>query len=295
MKEYEAFQYLSYSDSPWADIEAALSIDYKELFFDAVQYYYPDITNDSDSHWSDLDVDIEVMTRFIYAFTGDCFFEWLSQLNFNNVHADLALPKDATFINFNYTDTLQRLYSIPEKSILHIHGLLNSVRSDNCIGHDVFSATDIESVEALGPTVEKDKWNNDFIREVIQFGASDISVESVQAGLEKEYGDDDFYGASIEPAIRTLLKFVERTTKNIFRNNSVLQDFIAGKDIDEVILMGPSFGPNDDPYYMEILLPAFYACKWTFMLFKDKDGFNEQRIHNFIKRVELKNYRTIEW
>jgi hypothetical protein len=248
MKEYEAFQYLSYSDSPWADIEAALSIDYKELFFDAVQYYYPDITNDSDSHWSDLDVDIEVMTRFIYAFTGDCFFEWLSQLNFNNVHADLALPKDATFINFNYTDTLQRLYSIPEKSILHIHGSLNSVRSDNCIGHDVFSTTDIESVEALGPTVEKDKWNNDFIREVIQFGASDISAESVQAGLEKKYGDDDFYGASIEPAIRTLLKFVERTTKNIFRNNSVLQDFIAGKDIDEVILMGPSFGPNDDPY-----------------------------------------------
>ena len=49
------------------------------------------------------------------------FTAWAKQIRLaeNTVY---TLPEDALFLTFNYTDTLETLYGIPEKQVLHIHG-----------------------------------------------------------------------------------------------------------------------------------------------------------------------------
>ena len=66
-----------------------------------------------------------------------CFEKWV-----NNVQKCIINPKythleqhNSYFINFNYTDTLELLYKIPEENILHIHG--RAIKGEHLIfGHD---------------------------------------------------------------------------------------------------------------------------------------------------------------
>ena len=47
----------------------------------------------------------------------------------------LQIPDAQLYISFNYTDTLERVYGIPDNKILYFHG--KASRSDNLIyGHD---------------------------------------------------------------------------------------------------------------------------------------------------------------
>lgn len=56
------------------------------------------------------------------------FNDWVLMLNHSLLEKQpiLSLKKDAFFITFNYTETLEKLYDIPSSSILHIHGKANS-------------------------------------------------------------------------------------------------------------------------------------------------------------------------
>ena len=252
LKEYDQFPYLTETADldRWADVEAALCIDYDELFYESVHENYPDLNNDSDSRWYEIDIDIDILTRFINDFTGRCFFEWISKAEQHEAVADLNLDKDALYINFNYTNTIQRLYGIPEDSILHIHGALKNLNGADVLWQDVLPHfSTVEEAEALGPVVEGDKWSSGYIRDEIQFGATGITPEQVKGDLTRQYEDDDFFGASIEPALNKLVDFVEKSTKNTKSNYNRLIDFIEGKSIDEVVIMGVSLGEADDAYY----------------------------------------------
>lgn len=68
----------------------------------------------------------------------------------------------------------------------------------------------------------------------------------------------------IELAIGKLLDFVDKSTKHPEKNYDRLIAFIEGKDIDEVIVMGVSFGDADDAYYSDILVPRIKNAKWIF-------------------------------
>lgn len=294
LKEYDQFPYLTETSTldRWADVEAALCIDYDELFYESVHENYPDLNNESDSRWYEIDIDVDMLTRFINDFTGRCFFEWILKAEQHEAVADLKLDKNALYINFNYTNTIQRLYGISEDSILHIHGALKNLNGADVLWQDVLPhISTIEEAEALGPTVEGDKWSNDYIRDEIQFGATGITAEQVKSELTHQYEDDDFFGASIEPALNKLVDFVEKSTKNIQSNYNRLIDFIEGKSIDEVVIMGVSLGDADDAYYSDILVPRLKNAKWIFML----HGDDSSRIESFVQRHQLKNIEIQKW
>lgn len=52
---------------------------------------------------------------------NSAFSAWAKQIRLAE-NTDYTLPKDALFLTFNYTDTLETLYGILEKQVLHIHG-----------------------------------------------------------------------------------------------------------------------------------------------------------------------------
>ena len=64
---------------------------------------------------------MEIMSKIDY-FTGFYFYKWISQIEFFNINSDLSINADDYFISFNYTDTLEQFYNVPQDHILHIHG-----------------------------------------------------------------------------------------------------------------------------------------------------------------------------
>lgn len=65
------------------------------------------------------------------------FNAWVLTLNKSLLDKQplLSLNRDAFYITFNYTETLEKLYEIPSSSILHIHGKANS-GEELLFGHD---------------------------------------------------------------------------------------------------------------------------------------------------------------
>ena len=69
-----------------------------------------------------------------------CFEKWVdncqsSTINSKYIHIE---KEDSFFVNFNYTDVLEKLYEIPEEKILHIHG--RASKHEHLIyGHDTSS------------------------------------------------------------------------------------------------------------------------------------------------------------
>ncbi|MBS5528010.1 MAG: bacteriophage abortive infection AbiH family protein [Prevotella sp.] len=54
---------------------------------------------------------------------NELFTQWIQSINTDVKKSSiLNMEKDALFLTFNYTDTLECVYEIPSKQILHIHG-----------------------------------------------------------------------------------------------------------------------------------------------------------------------------
>lgn len=53
---------------------------------------------------------------------NDVFSRWISSVPIATTKADYNIVQDALYLSFNYTDTLEHLYQVPESNVLHIHG-----------------------------------------------------------------------------------------------------------------------------------------------------------------------------
>ena len=88
-------------------------------------------------------------------------------------HSMAEFYKHAVCVTFNYTDTIERLYGVEINRVLHIHGSLNNVKNDECLGGNIlpfFNSAEEAEIFAK-PIIESDIWNSDIIRAEIQFGA----------------------------------------------------------------------------------------------------------------------------
>lgn len=267
--EYEHFNYLSLvssDNSRWADIEYALSIDYDAMMDDALQYY-PDYMDDRDSKWGAIKIDTESKTEFIKAFTGECFGDWLCGFMTIEAKRKFALDKTDFYLTFNYTDTLEQVYGISSEHILHIHGQFSRI---------------------------KNVYNNPMVRKEIQFGTPHLNSEEVYNELENRYGRDDFFSVSIEPGIRDICKFIEKSSKSLQGNYEKLNSFLCKKEITEVIVMGHSLNSADYAYYSDILLPKLRDKMWIFYM-RDGDTATKADIDEFILRSKISDYRFKKW
>lgn len=267
---YESFQYLNLENNRWSDVEKSLAIEYEDLMEDAMDSY-PSAFEDGDSKWGVMQIDVEMLTSFINKFTGKCFAKWLNSVNIQSANPDknLNLTNEDLYINYNYTNTLQLLYKISERNILHIHGKLSEV-DDGC---------------------------NPSVRKKIQFGAVGINSESVKEELTNKYKEMDFFGVSVEPAIREVCGFIEKSTKKLATNYPKLKAFLKDKEINEIIVMGHSLNGADIAYYKDILVPNYKNLRWTFMRYIDaktkKDNMKE--IESFIQDFGLPDTKIVEW
>lgn len=52
----------------------------------------------------------------------EAFSKWVKSIKMTTERAFSKIEKGSVYLTFNYTDTLEQLYGIPERQVLHIHG-----------------------------------------------------------------------------------------------------------------------------------------------------------------------------
>ena len=69
----------------------------------------------------------------------DYFKDWINSVDVFNPGYKLLISDyfsdDSLYINFNYTETLEDVYGVPETQICHIHGSRSNWRDDLIVGH----------------------------------------------------------------------------------------------------------------------------------------------------------------
>lgn len=262
---YESFDFFLFDQEEkeklWNKLEKTLYFDYEECAYEIIENFYPSLADDSDSKWQEMEVECIIKTGFADKFIGEYFYEWISKENERNISGDLEFEKNSLFLNFNYTNTLQRVYNINSTRILHIHGEINNLNNN----------------------------------ENLQFGSIENSSKQCKEDLVRNYETDDFYGASIEAAVIKLVEFTERTSKSIQANYKKLSEFISKYKIEEIVIMGHSISGSeyDDGYYEDVIIPLVgNVIPWKMYWYSEED---KENILSFIEKYGIENYEFIEW
>lgn len=113
-------------DSLWSSFEKALTdFDYEELLDDNNCFLLdPSSDSWSDAAWHDFQYEIDKAVLFSERIP---FFvrEWILHIGTASIKPVInknLFSEECYFLNFNYTDSLERIYGIPRSKILYIHG-----------------------------------------------------------------------------------------------------------------------------------------------------------------------------
>lgn len=109
-------------EGPWHDFENSLGRFDWRRFYEA--YNHVDITSENfrRSEVYGLEDDLTEQSNLHVEAIQETFREWVEGIDISVVKKKLVFPDDASFINFNYTSTLQSLYGISDERVFHLHG-----------------------------------------------------------------------------------------------------------------------------------------------------------------------------
>lgn len=215
-------RYFSVDEGFWSTFEEQLaSLDVDTLIDDASAFLASYGAEDwSDSYHHDYQYEIEQVADAVSATLRARFGEWIRQLRFPDpseiVDNRLPVEPSATFLNFNYTPSLQRLYGVPDSRILHIHGAATDPDASLVLGHGW------EPEDNLDPyRFERDPED------------ADMRVVEGQSII------DDYFQRTFKP------------TERIIESNAA---FFAGlRQIEKIFVMGHSLSSVDHAYFHEVI------------------------------------------
>lgn len=134
-------RYFSVDDDFWWQFEAQLAnLDTDSLLDDAAAYLPSYGAEDwSDAGHHDYEYELGRAVTAISSTLRFRFSEWVRQLvippPIMMIGNLLPLRRDARYLSFNYTDTLQRMYGILDSSVTHIHGAAARANDPLVLGH----------------------------------------------------------------------------------------------------------------------------------------------------------------
>lgn len=173
----------------------------------------------SDAYHHDYQYEVARIVELLSTELKSEFTNWIHGLEIPDVQSCavplLSLDATAVYLNFNYTNTLQRLYGISEHQVLHIHNSAAAKDPDLILGH-AYSAADIQSLNH-GANLED----------------QDVRVTEANSIL------DEYFSKTYKPAAQVL-----RRHKGFFSG-------LAG--ISEIYVVGHSLSEVDSPYIREIV------------------------------------------
>ena len=188
----------------------------------------------------------------------------------------MNLPKDdCTYLTFNYTDTLEKIYNIPSDIVKHIH---NKIGEKLIFGHANYQAIRECSENALSvPEVLED------------YPEHGLTAKDIQEKLNKTAQLFD-KNKILEKYFRASLKDV----KAILEKNQSYFESLTG--VENIFVLGHSLSSVDYDYFKEIKTKAPNA-NWTIAYYNDsaKEDIEETDFYKKIKqKTVFKTWAEIE-
>ncbi len=223
-----------HNDLLWDGFEESLSLLDPETVFEA---HCDSLANPSspefrDRDWGTFSIDMEMVVDSLTTNLFKAFREFVLAVEYLPLNSDskLSLDNSALYLSFNYTDTLEHYYEIPEENINYIHGKAKNNGDALILGHGV----------------EPDNFKNEDPRP-----PEGLTPEQMEMWIEQM---SDNYDHSFELGKQELSDYFFRTfkqTKEVILLNSIFYNKIH--NIDEVYVLGHSLSEIDMPYFEEIM------------------------------------------
>jgi hypothetical protein len=196
-------------------------------FRDRDRFIFPDIM---DEHFKKL-------TDGLFS----AFEEFIQQVEYpnNSWEHKIEIDKAATFLTFNYTETLERLYSIDQSKIVYIHNSAFYGNDKIILGH----GKDPETFKEKSPEPPKGLTPEEF---------------------EEWYNKNEDYDYSYSEGKKNLMRYFNVTykpTKEIVKRHSNF--FESLKTVKEIYVYGHSMSSVDLPYFENIVKNTNKDVKWT--------------------------------
>ncbi|MEQ4672489.1 bacteriophage abortive infection AbiH family protein [Providencia manganoxydans] len=137
---YDSIEEYIPAGDEWNELESALGeIDYELILQNSEMFLASYNTDDwSDAYHHDYQYEVDKITRMLSARLKKQFADWVKGINIadadNSEQYIPPIPRESLYFSFNYTNTLQQIYAVPNEQIIHIHGNC-SYDDDLILGH----------------------------------------------------------------------------------------------------------------------------------------------------------------
>jgi hypothetical protein len=252
----------------WSTLEEMLEVlsylDEDEIYQEAFDNSEWDM--DRASYWHDpkFNADEKAKELLTPLMMKKYFDEWVESLNTGLVKKDwkLRLRKRSTYICFNYTDTLQKIYRISDEHVLHIHGRIGQ---EYILGHN-----GLEKLPYIG-----DLWNP--YEDVDGNTTSDTDIREVEV---KESINETY--------LRLFRSYSKNSAKIIQDNFYWFERFNSAK---KVIIMGLSLGSEDIVYLQKLVEMVPKECRFKIYYHPSKD----ELIKNIGTLLDAFKVKFVKW
>lgn len=222
-------EYLFVDEDFWNCFEARLAtfdadnvIEYAEQFL--VSYGAGDW---SDAFHHDFEYEIQQIVDGLSRRLHTRFAKWIRSLPIPDAGAAplvRCVDPEARFLTFNYTPTLQRLYGVPDRNVLHIHGRSSDPDDEIVLGHG---------------------WKRN-VEDMLAREVNENTDTRIAGGYRLI---DEYFADTFKPTER----IVERYRA----------EFDSLGDVTEVIVLGHSLADVDTPYFREVIARTPASTTWT--------------------------------
>lgn len=263
---YYLERYFDYK-SLWNEFEEVLSkLDISEVISDN-QELFPDEESD---RTGDLHILGDKAMQIVETLTvglRKSLRDYLLQIKHPNPKSLVSLDKNAIFLTFNYTDTLERFYKIDTNRIKYIH---NKAKTEKYIKPDEYYLKD-ESDIIIGHAV-KDK-------NVTMPKQSNRGIKTAIACEEAFYVLEPYYKESF------------KDTKQIISENQSFFDSLS--NVKKVIVFGHSLSNIDMPYFQEISKKAVNVREWK-ITYHGESELSDKEVQTFKFLSKLDNVSFLD-
>ena len=272
-------KYISYPsnhNSLWSDFETNLAnLDINEILSDN-SIYLPNITSD-EFRDRDLHAFPNIMENFFQLLTEGLFKEFQDFIQLVEYPKGLSykiveLDNQATFLTFNYTNTLEKIYGVKRGKITYIHNSAFYDAEDIILGHGInpkiFEDDIPDPPDGLEPE-DYDSWYNENI-------SWDYSFDTGKEALQQ------YFETTFKP------------TEKVIKEKQYFFDTI--NQFNEINVFGHSLSEVDIPYFQEIYKQSNSDANWkvSYYSLSEKKLLFEQMTKlgvnsNKLELIELKD------
>lgn len=243
---------MSFSKDLWSDFENHLAtLNINEIFSDNDDLL-PDEDSDRDGDKYIFPDKLEQIKEDLTTGLKNALRDWILDLNYpsnvNNLLLDL--DKNASFLSFNYSNTLESLYKVKPEQITYIH---NKARSEkHLFKPDELDYLKDDSDIIIGHAVKNPR----------------ISVPTFNSkGFKTYYAYEEGFDA--------LKPYFQKSFKNstqIISDNSFFFDNLS--NIEKIIIIGHSLSNVDMQYFKTISKRAINVKEWKITYYGDDNLAN---------------------